>query len=65
MKQSAEPNYEKLRVILERQLGKKVSLEYATGAGNFLIEVFDILLYGDEATDENDGNITDGKYNEP
>ncbi len=65
MKASAEPNYEKLRLILERQLGKTVSLEYAIGTGNFLVNVYEILLYDDEVTDEIDGNITDGKYNEP
>ena len=65
MKASAEPNYEELRLILERQLGKKVSLEYAIGTGNFLINVFDTLLYDDEVTDENDGKLTTGEPNEP
>ena len=65
MKQSTEPDYEKLRLILERQLGKTVSLEYATSAGNFLINTYEILLYDNEVTDENDGKLTTGELNEP
>lgn len=52
MKPGAELDYEKLRAILERQLGKKVSLEYATGAGNFLISVYETLLYEEDETDD-------------
>ena len=52
MKPSAEPDYQKLLAILERQFGKKMSLEYATGAGNFLMNVYDILLYEDEETED-------------
>jgi hypothetical protein len=42
-KQTAD--YEQLRTILEDELDRSVSLEEATGIGNHLINVYDILLY--------------------
>ncbi len=59
MPSSAEPDYEKLRAILERELGHEVSLEYAIGAGNFLIGVYETLLYGEEENNEDDKLKTD------
>jgi sugar phosphate isomerase/epimerase len=58
MQASAEPDYEKLRAILELELGKEVSLEYATGAGNYLVNVYSILLYDDEETDDKGVKLT-------
>lgn len=49
MVQAIEPDYEKLRSILERELGRKVSLEYAIEVGNKLINIYEVLL-SDEAT---------------
>ncbi len=65
MKTSAEPDYPKLQAILERKFGKKVPLEYAVATGDFLINIYEILLYDDEVTDENDGRLTTGEPNEP
>lgn len=59
MKPSTEPDYEKLRLILERQLGREVSLEYAIGAGNYLISVYETLLYGENNEDKDDKLKTD------
>ena len=62
MQPSTEPDYEKLRTILERQLGHEVSLEYATGAGNFLINVYEVLLSddSDDQTEVKSDKITNG-----
>lgn len=57
MGNSNEPDYEKLRLILEHELGKKVSLEYAVGAGNYLINIYDILLHDDKETDQKGDKI--------
>jgi hypothetical protein len=46
---SDQPDYDELRAILERQFERPVSLEEATGTGNFLINVYEILL-SDEQT---------------
>lgn len=45
MNVGVQPDYQKLRVILERQLGRKVSLKEATGTGKHLLNVYEILLY--------------------
>jgi hypothetical protein len=56
------PDYEKLRAILVRQLGHEVSLEYAVGAGNFLINVYEVLLSDDsgDQTEVKSDKITNG-----
>lgn len=46
MSAPTQPDYEKLRAILERELGRTVSLEYATQVGKTLIGIYDVLLYG-------------------
>ncbi len=48
-----QPDFEKLRAILQREQGRPVTLEEAKGTGNFLLNVYEILL-NDE---ENSGNI--------
>ena len=42
-------DYEALRLILERELGRKVPIEEAIGTGKMLVSVYDILL-SDEST---------------
>lgn len=42
---SAEIDYEKLRLILERELNRTVSIEEAKGMGKYLVNVYEILLY--------------------
>lgn len=49
MKPRDQPNYEKLRLILERELGRKVTLEEAKGTGKYLMNVYEVLL-SDEIT---------------
>lgn len=44
-----KPDYESLKAILEAESGEGVSLEYATGAGDFLIGVYEVLLHDDES----------------
>lgn len=57
MQPTSKPDYEKLRRILERELDREVSLEYALNAGDFLISVYETLLYGEETTDQIDGKL--------
>lgn len=40
----AQPDYQKLRIILEQELGREVSLKEATGTGKYLLNVYEILL---------------------
>ena len=54
MQQRAKPNYEKLRVILEKELGRNVTLEYAINVGNKLLNIYGILLYDVEIEENND-----------
>ena len=42
-------DYESLRIILERELGRTVTIEEATKTGKLLVKVYDILL-SDEPT---------------
>lgn len=49
MRPRDQPDYEKLRLILERELGRAVTLEEAKGTGKFLINVYEVLL-SDEIT---------------
>lgn len=49
MKPRDQPDYQKLRLILERELGREVSLEEAKGTGDFLLNVYEVLL-SDENT---------------
>jgi hypothetical protein len=37
-------DYEKLRLILQRQYGRPVSLKEAVGTGKYLLNVYEILL---------------------
>lgn len=49
MRARDQPDYEQLRLILERELGRKVTLEEAKGTGKYLIGVYEVLL-SDEIT---------------
>ena len=57
MQSSNQPDFEKLRLILESELGRELSLEYATGAGNFLINIYEVLVSDSEVTDEKDDKL--------
>lgn len=54
MQQKSKPDYEKLRLLLEKELGRKITLEYAVEVGNKLLNIYGILLYEAE---ENNGKI--------
>lgn len=41
---AGQPDFEKLRRILERELGRKVSLAEATETGKGLLNIYEILL---------------------
>ena len=56
MQQKSKPDYEKLRVLLEKELGREITLEYAVEIGNKLLNIYDILLYEIEA-EKNNGKI--------
>jgi hypothetical protein len=40
----SHPDYQKLRVILEKELGRKVSLDEAIATGDSLLKIYEILL---------------------
>lgn len=41
---NAEIDYEKLRLILEDRLGRKVTIEEATATGDSLLKIYEVLL---------------------
>ena len=43
-KTASKPDFEKLRAILEKELGREVTIAEAIATGNYLINVYDILL---------------------
>lgn len=47
-----KPDYEKLRLLLEIELVRRVGIEEATGIGKYLVNVYEILLHnrGDHDT---------------
>jgi hypothetical protein len=47
MRPRESPDYEELRIILERELNKKISVNEARETGNFLINVYEVLLADD------------------
>jgi hypothetical protein len=49
-------NFEKLRIILEHELGRNVTIEEAIGTGRYLVNVYEILLINRDSG----GIITDG-----
>lgn len=48
-----QPDFEKLRAILQREQGRPVAIDEAIGTGNYLLNVYKILL----KDDENNANI--------
>jgi hypothetical protein len=44
-----QPDYEKLRIILEKQFERDVTLEEATNTGKSLINIYEVLLIDDGA----------------
>ena len=42
-----QPDYEKLQAILQREMGRPVGIDEAVGTGNFLLNVYEILLKED------------------
>jgi hypothetical protein len=43
-KPTEQPDFQKLQAILEKQLGRKVSLAEAIGTGEHLLKVYAVLL---------------------
>lgn len=44
----SQPDYEKLRAILQREQDRLVTIDEAIGTGNFLLNVYEILLKDSE-----------------
>ncbi len=46
-----QPDYEKLRLILEKQLERPVLMDEAVGTGKFLVNVYEVLLSDELVSD--------------
>ncbi len=51
MRVVTEPDYEELRLILEKQFNRPVMIDEALGTGKFLINVYEVLLSDEETSD--------------
>jgi hypothetical protein len=48
-----QPDFGKLQTILQREMGRTVAIDEAIGTGNYLLNIYDILL----KNDKNSANI--------